>query len=54
MEVHRALEVAPLFAGATVVHEEMGAVFMQRARALARPVVVGHDIAQRDVVLVHQ
>lgn len=40
-------EPAPFVAGSVVVHEEVGAVF-------ACPVVVGYDVAEGDVVLIHE
>ena len=51
---HPALEPTPLAAWLAIVQQEVGTVLVGRVFAAARPVVVRHHIAQRNVVLMHQ
>lgn len=48
------LKCSPFSARSTVVHEVVWAVFMRFAKSVARPVIVGDYISERDVVLVHE
>ena len=54
MIIHPAKEPAPLLAGLAVIEQKVRAVLVGRISAFPWPVVMRHDMTQRNPLLLHQ